>query len=113
MRYQITKENIEFLAEPEEQPYLVKAIVEVLVPKVANKLYFYSTDSSVRASVAGVVKSGLVVMDESGVDTFHRYKRIHYHNGCTTLVPVLSGAIKKNEWVKLCDNISSMYHENA
>ena len=82
MRYRISKENIEWLAEAGEQSALVKAIVKVLVPKFINKLYFYSPDNDVRDSVDSVANEtvkGLVVMDESGVDTFHRYKQwLHY-----------------------------------
>lgn len=113
MKYRITKENIEFLASGDEQPALVKAIVEALVPKITDKLYFYSPDEGVRASISESNQIALVVMNDSNGETFHRYKRIHYYNGCTTLVPVLSGVIKKNQWVKICDQISSLYHAHA
>ena len=113
MKYRITKENIEFLASDKEQPALAKAIVEALVPKITDKLYFYSPDKDVRASVAESNQRSLVVMDDSSVETFQRYKRIHYYNGCTTLVPVLSCAIKKNQWVKICDQIAGLYREYA
>lgn len=113
MKYRISKENIEFLSEAVEQPALVKAIVETLVPRLADKLYFYSPEASVREAVAESVSVGLVVVDDSSVENFHRYKRIHYYRGCTSLVPVLSGIVKKSEWVKVCEKITELYHQYA
>lgn len=113
MKYRISKENIEFLAEAAEQPALVKAIVETMVPKLADKLYFYSPESSVREAVSDAVGVGLVVVNDSSVETFHRYKRIHYYRGCTSLVPVLSGIVKKSEWATVCEKIAALNHQYA
>lgn len=113
MKYRIKRENIEFLAEEDEVSAIVRAIVESLVPKKADKLYFYSGNTKLRESVAKMDVPGLITMTEDNADTFQRYQRIHYHNGCVTLVPIVDGKLKQNEWIEACKNVSTLLNRYA
>jgi len=109
MKFRVSLENIEFIAEPDEHYKIIEAIIDVVTPNICKKLYFHASDDLVFETVSKLKLNNLVILDSTSVENICRYKRVYSHNNCVSLVPVLSGSLDKKVWVKYSKDISARY----
>ncbi len=111
MKYQISKENIEFYVTDEDLSSLVRATLKVLVPEKFKKLYFQGIEGNSYPDLHDLKESGLVVLTSDNDSTLLRKQRIVHRQGYAVLVPCLSGIVKQKEWQPVCGRIASVYQE--
>lgn len=109
MRYQITKENIEFEVDEKNLTPLVVAVIKVLIPRVFKKLYFSGLQNKEYSKLHQFREEGLVILTKDNDSTLLKKERIIHRDGYVILVPVLSGIVKHKEWQPICEKIVNEY----
>jgi len=113
MKYTISKNNIEFYVPDTDMALLVKSILNVLVPGTINKLYFSGSPDIDYSSLQSLHNNGLIFLSEDNSNILINKKRLIHKAGTLTLVPVLSGIIKRNQWQPICDRIINVYNKSV
>ncbi len=108
MHFKVNDTNVRIdLADEEIEPTVI-AIVNVLIPRVADKIYFlrkHDKDYS-RLTHLSQSRGDFCVLDIDQPDrTFLRHFRIVESDGCLYIAPNRIGKIDRGLWRSLCEKI--------